>query len=89
MAMEESRQRKCMTGFITLGVLSSEGSIMRVNPFVYVDTRVAKCEITVRGEKSFEWEISRVRTRLASRSAAKRKGFRSMHTFRAMSERNP
>jgi hypothetical protein len=32
-----------------------------VNPFVYVDTSVAKCVISINGEKSVRSEISKVR----------------------------
>lgn len=32
--MEESKQLKCNMGFDTVGVLSSNGSMMMVNPFV-------------------------------------------------------
>lgn len=42
MAMEESRQLKCNIGLATVGVLSSNGSTITVNPFVYVDISVAK-----------------------------------------------
>lgn len=45
MAMEESKQLKCIMGFDTVGVLSSKGSTMMVNPLVYVETSVAKCVI--------------------------------------------
>ena len=87
MAMDASKHLKCMTGLMTLGVLSSEGSMMIVKPLVYVDTRVAKCEMTVKGEKSLACETSKVRIKLASRSAANRSGFRSMQTFLAISKR--
>lgn len=43
--MDESKQLKCIIGLETVGVLSSKGSIMIVKPFVYVETRVAKCVI--------------------------------------------
>lgn len=33
-AIDESRQLKCSTGLATVGVLSSNGSMMTVNPFV-------------------------------------------------------
>jgi hypothetical protein len=42
MAIEASRQRKCITGFNTVGALSSDGSTISVNPFVYVEMSVAK-----------------------------------------------
>lgn len=45
MAIDESKQLKCIMGFDTVGVLSSKGSTMIVNPLVYVDTSVAKCVI--------------------------------------------
>jgi len=45
MAMDESKQLKCIIGFDTVGVLSSKGSIIMVNPLVYVETSVAKCVI--------------------------------------------
>lgn len=41
-AIEESKQLKCNMGFATVGVLSSNGSIIIVKPFVYVLTNVAK-----------------------------------------------
>jgi len=34
MAIDESKQLKCKIGFDTVGVLSSNGSIMMVKPFV-------------------------------------------------------
>ena len=37
-------------GLATVGVLSSNGSIMIVNPLVYVLTNVAKC-VTLKKEK--------------------------------------
>ena len=45
--------------------------------------------MTVRGEKSLEWDISRVLIKLANLSAAKRSGLRSMQTFLAQSAKNP
>lgn len=44
-AMDESKQLKFNIGFATVGVLSSNGSIITVNPFVYVEINVAKCVI--------------------------------------------
>jgi hypothetical protein len=34
MAMEASKQRKCIKGLKTVGALSSEGSTIIVNPFM-------------------------------------------------------
>ncbi len=80
-AIEASRQQKYKIGFDTVGALSLNGSIMITKPLVYVDTRVAKCETTTRGEYSATSEISKVRSRDASLSALNRKGLRSIHTF--------
>lgn len=44
-AIDESKQLKCKIGFITVGVFSSNGSTITVNPFVYVEISVAKCDI--------------------------------------------
>ena len=60
MAIDESRQLKYKIGFETVGVLSSNGSIIIVNPCVYVDTKVAKCVMTVSPPKSFKSVISNV-----------------------------
>lgn len=79
--MDESKQLKCSTGFKTVGVLSSNGSTIIVNPFVYVETNVAKCVIKVSGEKSVRSVISIVLKSDANRSAQNRKGFRSIETF--------
>lgn len=49
-AIDESKQLKCKIGFATVGVLSSNGSTITVNPFVYVEINVAKCEICNFGE---------------------------------------
>ena len=56
---------------MTLGALSSDGSMMIVKPLVYVDTSVAKCETTTSGEKSVRSAISSVRISDDRRSAAK------------------
>jgi hypothetical protein len=40
--MEESRQAKWRIGFDTVGDFSSNGSMMTVKPFVYVEINVAK-----------------------------------------------
>lgn len=87
-AIEESRQLKCRTGFKTVGVLSSNGSTMIVNPCVYVETNVARCVTRMIGEKSVMSVISMVRKRDANRWAQNRNGFRSMETFAWMSRRN-
>lgn len=44
-AIDESKQLKCKIGLITVGVFSSNGSTITVNPFVYVEISVAKWEI--------------------------------------------
>lgn len=80
-AIEESRQLKCKIGFKTVGVLSSNGSTMIVNPSVYVETSVARCVTRIIGEKSVISVISIVRKRDANRWAQNRNGFRSMDTF--------
>lgn len=49
-AIDESRQLKCSTGFATVGVFSSNGSMITVKPFVYVETSVAKYVIWKSGE---------------------------------------
>lgn len=86
--MDESKQLKCNTGFKTVGVLSSNGSTIIVNPFVYVETNVAKCVIKVSGEKSVRSVISIVLKSDAKRSAQNRKGFRSIETFVCISLKN-
>lgn len=60
-----------------------------VNPFVYVDTSVAKCVINVSDAKFCGSGISNVRIRDDSLDAQKRKGLRSMHTRDATSFRKP
>lgn len=87
-AIEESRQLKCNTGFKTVGVLSSNGSTIIVKPCVYVETNVARCVTKIIGEKSVRSVISIVRKRDASLWAQNRKGFRSIATFAWMSFRN-
>jgi len=52
---------KWRIGLDTVGVLSSNGSTIMVNPFVYVATNVAKCVISISGEKSVRSAISNVR----------------------------
>lgn len=81
MAMEQSRHVKWRIGFETVGVLSSNGSTIMVNPLVYVATNVASWVILVKALKSVILEISRVRKSEASLSAQNRRGFRSIHTF--------
>ena len=44
--------------------------------------------MTVKGEKSLACETSKVRIKLARRSAANRSGFRSMQTFLAISKKH-
>lgn len=44
-AIEQSKQLKFNIGLATVGVLSSNGSIITVKPFVYVEISVAKCVI--------------------------------------------
>ena len=51
---------KWRIGFDTVGVLSSNGSTIMVNPFVYVATNVAKCVISISSEKSVRSAISSV-----------------------------
>lgn len=87
-AIEESKQLKCKIGFKTVGVLSSNGSTIIVNPCVYVETRVARCVTRIIGEKSVMSVISIVRNRDASRWAQNRNGFRSIETLAWMSLRN-
>ena len=43
--------------------------------------------MTVKGEKSLACDTSKVRIKLARRSAANRSGLRSMHTFLAISKK--
>lgn len=80
-AIDESRQTKWRIGFKTLGVLSSNGSTIIVNPFVYVETNVARCVTNIIGEKSVKSVISIVRKREANRSAQNLNGLRSIETF--------
>lgn len=80
---------KWRIGFDTVGVLSSNGSTIIVNPFVYVDTRVAKWVIRITGLKSVKSEISKVRKSEANLSAQNLKGFLSMQTFVWTSFKNP
>lgn len=84
-AIEESKQLKCKIGFKTVGVLSSNGSTMIVNPSVYVETKVARCVTRIIGEKSVISVISIVRKRDANRWAQNSNGFRSIETFAWMS----
>ena len=86
--MLASKHRKCKTGstFAPLDAASSDGSMINVKPLVYVETNVAKCAITVSGEKSPVSDISNVRIKDERRSAQNLKGLRSMHTFFITSE---
>ena len=68
-AREESKQEKWRMGFETVGDFSSKGSIMIVNPLVYVDTNVANCVMRTSGEKSDRSAISRVLIKDANLSA--------------------
>lgn len=50
-AIDESRQLKCRIGLATVGVLSSNGSMITVKPLVYVEMSVAKCVICKKGSR--------------------------------------
>lgn len=80
---------KCKIGLETVGVLSSNGSTIIVNPLVYVETRVARCVIKIIGLKSVKSDISNVLNKEASLSAQNFNGLRSMHTLVCTSFRNP
>eukprot|EP00123_Amoebidium_parasiticum_P003769 comp15076_c1_seq1/m.11724 comp15076_c1_seq1/g.11724 ORF comp15076_c1_seq1/g.11724 comp15076_c1_seq1/m.11724 type:complete len:307 (+) comp15076_c1_seq1:1366-2286(+) len=80
MAMDASMQLKCRISFLMAGALSSQGSMMRLNPCVYVPTRVANMQMWVMAEKSSRLVSSSVRSSDPSRSAQNLRGFLSMWT---------
>lgn len=80
---------KYKTGFETVGVLSSNGSMIIVNPLVYVATSVAKFITRTNEEKVDGSGISNVRKREDIREEQNLNGFLSIQTREATSFKNP